>query len=79
MSTHLVLGMAWLHETSNKVHRDLKPANMLVDAQHNVKITDFGFAETLKHGYKLRVLFSVFYHLLPFQFLSLFFNMCGPL
>lgn len=47
-------GMAWLHETSNKVHRDLKPANMLVDAQHNVKITDFGFAETLKHGYKLR-------------------------
>lgn len=41
-------GMAWIHDICNKIHRDLKPANLLVNSQHIVKVTDFGFTETLK-------------------------------
>eukprot|EP01127_Copromyxa_protea_P010865 TRINITY_DN2693_c0_g1_i1.p1 TRINITY_DN2693_c0_g1~~TRINITY_DN2693_c0_g1_i1.p1 ORF type:complete len:413 (+),score=75.11 TRINITY_DN2693_c0_g1_i1:358-1596(+) len=41
-------GMAWLHDICNKIHRDLKPANLLVNNQHVIKVTDFGFTETLK-------------------------------
>jgi len=42
-------GMAWIHDICNKIHRDLKPANLLVNTQPRiVKVTDFGFTETLK-------------------------------
>lgn len=44
--------------TKDMVHRDLKPENMLVqnlaDSDNiNIKLTDFGFATTLKQGEKL--------------------------
>ena len=38
--------MAFLHE-ANVMHRNLKPANILIDANCNVKICDFGSSRTI--------------------------------
>jgi 5'-AMP-activated protein kinase, catalytic alpha subunit len=36
------------------VHRDLKPENMLLDADMNIKIVDFGLSNTYKDGQTLK-------------------------
>lgn len=41
----MVQGVRYLHDRGVS-HRDLKPENMLIDAQGNIKITDFGVSET---------------------------------
>ncbi|MCO5567409.1 hypothetical protein L7F22_021100 [Adiantum nelumboides] len=45
-------GLAYLHEglEPKVVHRDVKPSNILLDAQWNPKISDFGFAKLLGTG-----------------------------
>ncbi|ORC92703.1 protein kinase A catalytic subunit [Trypanosoma theileri] len=43
-SAEVVLAFEYLH-SCNIVYRDLKPENLLLDAQGNIKITDFGFAK----------------------------------
>eukprot|EP00521_Asterionellopsis_glacialis_P013360 CAMPEP_0195306476 /NCGR_PEP_ID=MMETSP0707-20130614/37219_1 /TAXON_ID=33640 /ORGANISM="Asterionellopsis glacialis, Strain CCMP134" /LENGTH=576 /DNA_ID=CAMNT_0040370693 /DNA_START=62 /DNA_END=1793 /DNA_ORIENTATION=+ len=39
----------YLHDR-NIMHRDLKPSNLGFDAQGNIQLFDFGFAEELPHG-----------------------------
>ena len=45
----LIAGISYCHQHMI-VHRDLKPENLLLDADNNVKIADFGLSNTLEDG-----------------------------
>ena len=43
---NILCSMSFLH-LSNINHRDIKPANILIDADCNVKICDFGLSKSI--------------------------------
>jgi serine/threonine protein kinase len=49
MARDAACGINWLHGINQIVHRDLKPANLLLDENMRIKVTDFGFSETICH------------------------------
>lgn len=51
----LLSGVNYLHDVGI-AHRDLKPENILLDANDNIKISDFGLATIFRLNGKERVL-----------------------
>jgi serine/threonine-protein kinase CTR1 len=62
-ATDVARGMKYLHIRLNLVQRDLKTQNLLVDHNHNVKISDFGL--TKKEDNKLKTSCGTPYYAAP--------------
>lgn len=48
-AAQVLLGLSFLHEKLDIIHRDLKPENVLIDANGNCKLTDFGLSKIGKN------------------------------
>lgn len=49
----MIAGLSYCHRL-DICHRDLKPENVLLDANHNIKLADFGMATLQQNGQWLR-------------------------
>ena len=45
--SQLVLALEYCHNELGIIHRDIKPDNLLIDANNNVKLSDFGVSQLL--------------------------------
>ncbi len=43
----IISGLNYLHNNAQIVHRDIKPVNLLIDANDQLKIADFGVSELM--------------------------------
>eukprot|EP00330_Aristerostoma_sp_ATCC50986_P006959 CAMPEP_0114580206 /NCGR_PEP_ID=MMETSP0125-20121206/4539_1 /TAXON_ID=485358 ORGANISM="Aristerostoma sp., Strain ATCC 50986" /NCGR_SAMPLE_ID=MMETSP0125 /ASSEMBLY_ACC=CAM_ASM_000245 /LENGTH=173 /DNA_ID=CAMNT_0001771631 /DNA_START=1731 /DNA_END=2252 /DNA_ORIENTATION=- len=48
--TDLVLGLDYIHNYAHVVHRDIKPENLLITADDELKISDFGISHVVEDG-----------------------------
>ncbi|KAL8449716.1 hypothetical protein Emed_002971 [Eimeria media] len=55
MCRQLLEAVHFLHMEKRLVHRDLKTANLVVDAQYNIRLCDFGKTRSLEQHGKLRL------------------------
>jgi serine/threonine protein kinase len=46
----LIAGLEYCHVAANIVHRDIKPENLLIDAQDNLYVSDFGVSFIVENG-----------------------------
>ena len=46
----LILALEYCHNELKIIHRDIKPDNLLIDADDNVKLSDFGVSLLLQNG-----------------------------
>lgn len=46
----LVSALHYMHEVAKYVHRDIKPHNLLINADYALKVSDFGTAQSIRHG-----------------------------
>ena len=49
----ILSGVEYLHKL-RIVHRDLKPENLLLNAEKDIKVVDFGLSNTYKEGETLK-------------------------
>lgn len=55
----LACGLKYLH-SAGVLHRDLKPSNILINAQCQVKICDFGLSRTLESAFFNKAIMTEF-------------------
>lgn len=67
--THTLLAVHYCH-AQHVVHRDLKLENLLLDANLNIKLSDFGLSCKLADGERLRSLCGTFAYCAPEEFLG---------
>ena len=48
--SQLILALEYCHNELKIIHRDIKPDNLLIDADDNVKLSDFGVSLLLQNG-----------------------------
>lgn len=60
-------GLQYLHEEADPpiIYRDLKPSNILLDKEHNPKLSDYGLAKLNPSGAKMHVVMGTYGYCAP--------------
>ncbi|KAL9938317.1 hypothetical protein V8E36_002940 [Tilletia maclaganii] len=60
-TSQLLKGLAWLHDQLKIVHLDIKPDNLLLNADHRLRIGDFGLARNMGDAGRQRTVVTMAY------------------
>ncbi|KAL9935987.1 hypothetical protein V8E36_004829 [Tilletia maclaganii] len=60
-TSQLLKGLAWLHDQLKIVHLDIKPDNLLLNADHRLRIRDFGLARDMGDAGRQRTVVTMAY------------------